>query len=47
MAQAVRVALRPDPFEGRYQEKGESKRAAVCIGPEYDTVGYDLVGARA
>jgi adenine-specific DNA-methyltransferase len=30
-------------FEGRYQEKGESKRAAVCIGPEYDTVGYDLV----
>jgi len=30
-------------FEGRYLEKGESKRAAVCIGPEYDTVGYDLV----
>jgi adenine-specific DNA-methyltransferase len=30
-------------FEGRYQEKGESKRAAICIGPEYDTVGYDLV----
>ena len=30
-------------FEGRYQEKGASKRAAVCIGPEYDTVGYDLV----
>jgi adenine-specific DNA-methyltransferase len=30
-------------FEGRYQEKGESKRAAVCIGPEYDAVGYDLV----
>jgi adenine-specific DNA-methyltransferase len=30
-------------FEGRYPEKGESKRAAVCIGPEYDTVGYDLV----
>jgi adenine-specific DNA-methyltransferase len=30
-------------FEGRYQENGESKRAAVCIGPEYDTVGYDLV----
>jgi adenine-specific DNA-methyltransferase len=30
-------------FEGRYVEKGASKRAAVCIGPEYDTVGYDLV----
>jgi adenine-specific DNA-methyltransferase len=30
-------------FEGRYQETGESRRAAVCIGPEYDTVGYDLV----
>jgi adenine-specific DNA-methyltransferase len=30
-------------FEGRYMEKGASKRAAVCIGPEYDTVGYDLV----
>lgn len=24
-----------------HQEKG--KRASVCIGPEYDTVGYDLV----
>ena len=34
-------------FEGRYQEKGESKRAAVCIGPEYDTVGYDLVRSAA
>ena len=30
-------------FEGRYLEKGQSKRAAVSIGPEYDTVGYDLV----
>ena len=30
-------------FEGRYMEKGASKRAAVCIGPEYDTVGYELV----
>lgn len=30
-------------FEGRYQEKNQSKRAAVCIGPEYDTVGYELV----
>lgn len=31
------------PFEGRYTENGETKRAAICIGPEYDTVGYDLV----
>jgi adenine-specific DNA-methyltransferase len=31
------------PFEGRYMEGGEQKRAAICIGPEYDTVGYDLV----
>jgi adenine-specific DNA-methyltransferase len=31
------------PFEGRYLEGGEVKRAAICIGPEYDTVGYDLV----
>ncbi|EHK54472.1 DNA methylase N-4/N-6 [Mesorhizobium alhagi CCNWXJ12-2] len=31
------------PFEGRYVENGELKRAAICIGPEYDTVGYDLV----
>jgi adenine-specific DNA-methyltransferase len=31
------------PFEGRYSEAGELKRAAICIGPEYDTVGYDLV----
>jgi hypothetical protein len=30
-------------FEGRYQEKGEPKRAAICIDPEYDTVGYELV----
>jgi adenine-specific DNA-methyltransferase len=31
------------PFEGRYLEGGDVKRAAICIGPEYDTVGYDLV----
>ena len=31
------------PFEGRYLENGEMKRSAICIGPEYDTVGYDLV----
>lgn len=30
-------------FQGEYQEKGRTKRAAVCIGPEYDTVGYELV----
>jgi adenine-specific DNA-methyltransferase len=30
-------------FEGRYLERGASKRAAVCIGPEYDAVGYELV----
>jgi adenine-specific DNA-methyltransferase len=42
--------LRPFPsksgmiqFEGHYQENGKQKRAAICIGPEYDTVGYDLV----
>jgi adenine-specific DNA-methyltransferase len=44
------VWLRPFPsksgmiqFEGRYIESGQEKRAAICIGPEYDTVGYDLV----
>jgi adenine-specific DNA-methyltransferase len=31
------------PFEGRYLEGEETKRAAICIGPEYDTVGYELV----
>ena len=30
-------------FEGHYLENGKEKRAAICIGPEYDTVGYDLV----
>jgi len=30
-------------FQGEYTEKGSRKRAAVSIGPEYDTVGYDLV----
>jgi len=44
------VWLRPFPsksgmiqFEGRYIENGKEKRAAISIGPEYDTVGYDLV----
>ncbi len=31
------------PFEGQYLERGEVRRAGICIGPEYDTVGYDLV----
>jgi adenine-specific DNA-methyltransferase len=30
-------------FQGEYTERGARKRAAVSIGPEYDTVGYDLV----
>src|SRR5690606_24160161 len=30
-------------FEGLYHEGGEPRRAAVAIGPEYDTVGYDMV----
>jgi adenine-specific DNA-methyltransferase len=30
-------------FEGRYLEKGIEKRAAVAVGPEYDTVGYEFV----
>src|SRR5262249_39376692 len=30
-------------FQGEYKEKGVIRRAAVCIGPEYDSVGYDLV----
>ena len=30
-------------FEGQYEEAGETRRAAVAIGPEYDTVGYDMV----
>ncbi|HEY5105153.1 MAG TPA: site-specific DNA-methyltransferase [Caulobacteraceae bacterium] len=30
-------------FEGQYEEAGEARRAAIAIGPEYDTVGYDMV----
>ncbi len=30
-------------FEGRYLESGVEKRAAVAVGPEYDTVGYEFV----
>ncbi|WP_372424170.1 site-specific DNA-methyltransferase [Salinarimonas chemoclinalis] len=30
-------------FEAQYSEGGAVKRAAIAIGPEYDTVGFDLV----
>lgn len=30
-------------FEGRYLENGVERRAAVAVGPEYDTVGYEFV----
>jgi adenine-specific DNA-methyltransferase len=30
-------------FEGRYLENGVEKRAAVAVGSEYDTVGYEFV----
>jgi adenine-specific DNA-methyltransferase len=29
--------------EGRYEESGKERRAAICIGPEYGTVSKDLV----
>ncbi|MCL2647111.1 MAG: site-specific DNA-methyltransferase [Phycisphaerales bacterium] len=29
--------------EGRYTESGKERRAAICIGPEYGTVGPELV----
>lgn len=29
--------------EGTFQEAGKSKRMAVCIGPEYGTVGSELI----
>jgi adenine-specific DNA-methyltransferase len=34
-------------FEGVYLENGRERRAAVAIGPEYDTVGYDFVRGAA
>jgi adenine-specific DNA-methyltransferase len=43
------AALRPWPggrlvsAEGTYEEAGEPRRAAIVIGPEYGTVGSDLV----
>lgn len=30
-------------FEGRYEENGATKRAAIAIGPEWDAVGYEFV----
>jgi adenine-specific DNA-methyltransferase len=32
-------------LEGRYEEAGKTRRAAVAIGPEYGTVSYGLVRA--
>lgn len=34
-------------FEGRYEERGATRRAAIAIGPEYDAVGYEFVRAAA
>jgi adenine-specific DNA-methyltransferase len=34
-------------FEGVYRENGQERRAAVAVGPEYDTVGYDFVKGAA
>jgi adenine-specific DNA-methyltransferase len=46
------VELRPWPgewiaAEGRYLEAGTERRAAICIGPEFGTVGQELVRAAA
>lgn len=30
-------------FQGEYKEKGQAKRAVVCIGPNTTKGGYDLV----
>jgi len=34
-------------LEGRYLEDGVERRAAIAIGPEFGTVGYDMVRAAA
>lgn len=34
-------------FEGRYEERGATRRAAIAIGPEYDAVGYEFVRSAA
>jgi adenine-specific DNA-methyltransferase len=41
-----RLDLYPGEYlqaEGTYTEGGQSKRAAVCVGPEFGTVGPDLL----
>ena len=43
MAETPRFSLRPRALRGPLPGRRRDKRAAVCIGPEYDTVGYDLV----
>lgn len=30
-------------YEGTYSANGKTHRAAICIGPEYGTVGFDLL----
>jgi adenine-specific DNA-methyltransferase len=34
-------------FEGRFTQAGKTVRAAIAIGPEYGSVGYDFVRAAA
>ena len=34
-------------YEGRYERNGKTIRAAIAIGPEYDSVGYEFVRAAA
>ena len=34
-------------FEGLYREGERTRRAAIAVGPEYDSVGYDLVRGAA
>lgn len=47
------TALKPWPggkyihAEGRYEEGGKDRRAAICIGPEYGTVSRELVRSAA
>jgi adenine-specific DNA-methyltransferase len=33
----------PLQYEGEYTEQGQTRRVAVCLGPEFGTVGPDLV----
>ena len=34
-------------FQGNYREKGITKRAAICVGPQYGTVSKDLLAHAA